>query len=248
MVNLMNKKVLAIVEGEKKEPQLLNRLFDTYMYRKREIVSYGANIYDLYNKLLDFYGEDWEDLDFLLFLREQEKDDGKKTIFDEVYTDIFLVFDFDPQDNRFSTKAIGRMMNYFNDSTSCGRLYINYPMVESCIHITSFDDMSYLSSKVRKDELSNYKKIANEESCCPNITQYNKMTFSQIIRLNLWKIIYMLNIDKDNLSGDLYGILREVLKLQVALWQRESSIYILNTCLLCIYEYNPKMIQWLDRR
>ena len=100
MVNLMNKKILAIVEGEKKEPQLLNRLFDTYMYRKREIVAYGANIYDLYNKLLDFYGEDWEDLDFLLFLREQENDDGKKTIFDEVYTDIFLVFDFDPQDCR----------------------------------------------------------------------------------------------------------------------------------------------------
>ena len=91
MVNLMNEKILAIVEGEKKEPQLLNRLFDTYMYRKREIVAYGANIYDLYNKLLDFYGEDWEDLDFLLFLREQEKDDGKKIIFDEVYTDIFLV-------------------------------------------------------------------------------------------------------------------------------------------------------------
>lgn len=30
MVNSMNKKILAIVEGEKKEPQLLNRLFDTY--------------------------------------------------------------------------------------------------------------------------------------------------------------------------------------------------------------------------
>ena len=48
----MSKKILAIVEGEKKEPQLLNRLFDTYMYRKREIVSYGANIYDLYNSTL----------------------------------------------------------------------------------------------------------------------------------------------------------------------------------------------------
>ena len=71
MVSSMSKKILAIVEGEKKEPQLLNRLFDTYMYKKREIISYGANIYDLYDKLKAFYGENWDDLDFLLFLREQ---------------------------------------------------------------------------------------------------------------------------------------------------------------------------------
>lgn len=51
MVSLMNRKILAIVEGEKKEPQLLNRLFDTYMYKKRQIVSYGANIYDLYERI-----------------------------------------------------------------------------------------------------------------------------------------------------------------------------------------------------
>lgn len=64
MVNLMNRKILAIVEGEKKEPQLLNRLFDTYMYKKRQIVSYGANIYDLYDRIQRYYGEDLEDLDF----------------------------------------------------------------------------------------------------------------------------------------------------------------------------------------
>lgn len=74
------------------------------------------------------------------------------------------------------------------------------------------------------------------------------MTFSQIIRLNLWKIVSILDIDKSNLSSDLYDILREVLKVQVVLWQQESSLYILNTCLLCIYEYNPKMIEWLNRK
>lgn len=48
----------------KKEPQLLNCLFDTYMYKKRQIVSYGANIYDLYERIQRYYGEDLEDLDF----------------------------------------------------------------------------------------------------------------------------------------------------------------------------------------
>lgn len=78
----MSKKILAIVEGEKKEPQLLNRLFDTYRER-RQIVSYGANLYDLYERIRSYYGDDLEDWDFLLFLREQEADEEKKKIFDD---------------------------------------------------------------------------------------------------------------------------------------------------------------------
>lgn len=34
------------------------------MYKKRQIVSYGANIYDLYERIQRYYGEDLEDLDF----------------------------------------------------------------------------------------------------------------------------------------------------------------------------------------
>lgn len=244
----MSKKILAIVEGEKKEPQLLNRLFDTYMYKKREIISYGANIYDLYDKLKAFYGENWDDLDFLLFLREQEPDEHKKDLFDEAYTDIFLIFDFDPQDNRFDKEKICKLMEYFDDSTWHGRLYINYPMVESCIHIRSFEDTSYLLSKVRLENLKNYKKIANEESCCPDITKYNKSIFSHIIQLNLFKIMNMLKLDEGNLSSDLYGILKDVLALQLQVLEEEASFYILNTCLLCMYEYNPKLIAWLNRK
>lgn len=242
----MSKKILAIVEGEKKEPQLLNRLFDTYKER-RQIVSYGANLYDLYERIRSYYGDDLEDWDFLLFLREQEVDEEKKKIFDDRYTDIFLVFDFDPQDNRFSPTAIQTMMTYFNDSTSNGRLYINYPMVESCIHITSFEDDSYLFSYVRLAELGQYKTRANEESCCPDITQYDQKIFSNIIRSNLVKIQRLLKRN-ERPSGDLYDILKTILTLQIDLLQRKAAFYILNTCLFCIYEYNPRMIDWLERK
>lgn len=244
----MNRKILAIVEGEKKEPQLLNRLFDTYMYKKRQIVSYGANIHDLYERIQRYYGEDLEDLDFLLFLREQEPDENKKKIFDDRYTDVYLIFDFDPQDNRFSVKALQQMINYFNDSTSQGRLYINYPMVESCIHIPSFENANYLSSCVCLDELGQYKTRANAESCCPNITQYDKLIFSKIIRFNLDKIKKIACCNETMLVENLYAVLKDVLKIQIHLLRQTTSFYILNTCLLCVYEYNPKMIEWLERK
>ena len=59
MVSLMSKKILAIVEGEKKEPEILRRVFDISGLKQREIVPYKTNIYDLYNlyllHILDFY-------------------------------------------------------------------------------------------------------------------------------------------------------------------------------------------------
>lgn len=50
------------------------------------------------------------------------------------------------------------------------------------------------------------------------------------------------------LVENLYAVLREVLKIQIHLLQQTTSFYIVNTCLLCVYEYNPKMIEWLGRK
>lgn len=40
----MSKNILAIVEGDSKEPELLKKLFDIYNITDREIFSYGATI------------------------------------------------------------------------------------------------------------------------------------------------------------------------------------------------------------
>lgn len=46
----------------------------------------------------------------------------------------------------------------------------------------------------------------------------------------------------------IYDILKTILTLQIDLLQRKAAFYILNTCLFCIYEYNPRMIDWLERK
>lgn len=65
----MSKNILAIVEGDSKEPELLKKLFDIYNITDREIFSYGATIYDLYNKIEKEYGLEYEDIDIVLFLK-----------------------------------------------------------------------------------------------------------------------------------------------------------------------------------
>ena len=104
----MRKKILAIVEGEKKEPEILRRVLDISGLKQREIVSYKANIYDLYDKLYSEYGDTIDEVDIQEFLKEIHPDPESQAILNGNYTDILLIFDFDPQDNRYSSdKLIG---------------------------------------------------------------------------------------------------------------------------------------------
>ena len=127
----MHKKILAIVEGEKKEPEILRRVLDISGLKQREIVSYKANIYDLYDKLYSEYGDTIDEVDIQEFLKEIHPDPESQAILNGNYTDILLIFDFDPQDNRYSSDKLVRLLDIFSESTQMGRLYINYPMVES---------------------------------------------------------------------------------------------------------------------
>lgn len=92
-----NAKILVIVEGEKTDVRLMKHLLRTYgLDKKHAIVSYNTNIYTLYNDM--FRDDDPESYDILQVLKSRESDEYKKRIFDEEYSDILLIFDFDPQD------------------------------------------------------------------------------------------------------------------------------------------------------
>ena len=59
------------------------------------------------------------------------------------YSDIILIFDFDPQDDLFTSKKIEEMLEYFKESSDMGKLYINYPMVESFYHMKTIPDLNF---------------------------------------------------------------------------------------------------------
>ena len=125
MVNLMKtKNVLFIVEGTNDEPhfikQLLSKCYPSYNYK---IYSYEANLHMLASRLGKDYA-DFEDdeLDILLFLKSYEE--SNKEIFNLKYTDVFMIFDFEPQhpDHHFDT--IQKMTRYFNQSDERGKLLL----------------------------------------------------------------------------------------------------------------------------
>ena len=88
-------KILMLVEGSKTDYKLMQHLLDVYgIGENHEIVSYNTNIYVLYNEM--FRDGDPESIDILQSLKEHERDERRKMLFDQKYSDILLVFDLDP--------------------------------------------------------------------------------------------------------------------------------------------------------
>lgn len=144
MNNASVKNVLLIVEGAKREPQLMERMFDSFsLADDHQIVHVKINVHDFLDKLFQEYGCDFEAVDLRSFVAEllPDKDDATELL-ESSFTDTLLIFDLDPQDNRHDFKRLELMQDYYCDSTDMGQLYLSYPSVEA---YRDFDPLKYHS-------------------------------------------------------------------------------------------------------
>ena len=61
-MSLVNRKILVIVEGARKELKLINRLKELFLPQEITITSYGTSLYQLYDKLEEYCEFNFEDL------------------------------------------------------------------------------------------------------------------------------------------------------------------------------------------
>ena len=237
---MSERKILVIVEGAKTDFNLMKRLLKIYgISDNHQIVSYDTNIYTLYNQLPE-NEEEYEDIDLQQILKEREKDERKIALLNERYTDILLIFDLDPQAPDFSPDKIRKMANYFTESTNMGKLYLNYPMVESFYHMKNIPDDDYKNYIVPLEILRKrqYKQLVH--GLCRN-GDYNKFAVSKeecniVIKQNIEKARMLTQKDEDIPDGI------DVLDEQLSLLKNENAVSVLCTCVFYIAEYNPGMI------
>lgn len=232
-------KILILVEGEKTDVNLMTHLLQIYgIDKNHQIVSYNTNIYVLYHKM--FQDNDPDSVDLLQILKEQEKDTEKQKIFDEHYSDILLIFDLDPQDPLFDESKITKMINYFVESSDMGRLYLNYPMVESFYHMKDIPDESYNSYTATLAELivKEYKARVAAENRNHDYRKFavDKNECDIVIKQNIKKALHITK--KEVLSG----ILDDVLSAQLAKLKTENKLFVLCTCAFYISDYNSKLL------
>ena len=236
-------KILVLVEGERRDAELMNHLFTIYGIADRyKIVPYRTAIYELYDSM--FRDKNPADFDILLHLKEREPNNALKQIFDERYAELLLIFDLEPQDHKYSANAIREMANYFTESTDMGKLYINYPMVEAFYHMKDIPDAEYDSCVVLLSELQPkniYKQRVNRENRNRDYKKFaiNKHECSTVIKQNISKAWLITGRKTSTIVPDA----ADILDAQLSSISSENTLSVLCTCAFYIAEYDPKLLE-----
>lgn len=228
----MKNKVLLIVEGEKTEINILgSNTFGllSLVGAECEIVPFKNAIYELYDA---YKKHEYDDL--VSYLRTEKGLIIDDTILSKnAFSAIYLIFDYEPHHQKYSDKKIKEMLSFYNNETENGKLYINYPMVESYYHLTELPDDGYNERRVSLDGLNgrSYKKTVNLCSCIKK----NKFTNIELC------YIVMQNYNKSklitkNFNDEINYI--DILDCQIRQKEETNSIYVLNTLSLLPMDYN----------
>lgn len=144
---------LLIVEGNHEKNKLFWLIFKCFPeinINMDQIWIYGTNIYQLYDDIVKEYGEQWaiekEDIDLPFVISKKQK--MERLQYKEDFTNIILVFDYERHDTHFSEDKINGMQSCFTDATDMGKLYINYPMIESYQHLCKLPDEGYSNRRI----------------------------------------------------------------------------------------------------
>ena len=179
--------ILFVFEGkdDKTYFESIKRLFfpaksDTF------VCTYNSNIYSLYTKLKshDALNEMLE-VDTVSVLKEillEKGDETLKDIREDEVSEIYLFFDYDFQEDsrtlEENNSRLSELLGYFTDETGRGKLYINYPMVESLRYTKELPDNNYWQYTVTRQRCQeeNFKHQVHEFSFYKSNLEYLVLT------------------------------------------------------------------------
>lgn len=250
--------ILFVFEGEDREPNIYKTIEKLFFPRQNEniVCSFGNNLYALYKEMIDLDG----DGDIVSVLKTKLGERGD-TMLQELrssdFSEIFLFFDYDFQHSQLSLDEINQrvdeMLTLFNEETENGKLYINYPMVESIRYTKELPDENYVDYIVSREECNNFKQLAKEFSYYNDFTHIlfrdNEIPSKQryLTIQDNWSFLRHMNVCKANwiVNGrNEIPINKEDIN-QIAIFEGQKqrfvetheSVAILNSFPLFIFDY-----------
>lgn len=155
--------ILFVFEGGKAEPMVFDSIGRLFLSGEELcIVKCRHDLPTLYASLRA------NDYDLLRSLPFEEngiilpKDQRRDTLFSQT----FLFFDYDFQ-NRLGTQRVNDilddMLDFFDDETGNGKLYVNYPMIESLKYTKQLPDCNYWKYIATREECVSHQFKGNAE-------------------------------------------------------------------------------------
>lgn len=196
----MAEHILFVFEGEKTENQIANNLLSFFIKEEGKVVvksAYKTDIYWLYSQII-------EDGDLDIFHLLKEKNDHLKEYSRDIFSQIYLFFDYDGHISTASPEKVETLLTFFNEETDNGKLYISYPMVEAikCYksrdETNNFRDLCYVVPQG-----SSFKQFVDGYVAlqCRDLTCYSQDHWMEILHLNLKKYNWITS-DKFDFSFD----------------------------------------------
>lgn len=225
--------ILFVFEGEKTENQIIDNLKNFYINENVIITcAYCSTIYQVYKEILND-----DDLDtFNLLKNRNQNQELLKDFTREDFAEIYMFFDYDGHDIIADDDKLKELLEFFNEETDKGKLYISYPMIESLKHITDYETFKDL--KVKCKEKINYKNLVSE-TCLNQLkdfTNYKIETWKSVINTHLNKLNYVVY---DNY------IFPSVIISQIEIFNKQlekyievdSTVGVLNSFPVFLYDY-----------
>lgn len=234
------RKILFITEGQNDEVKFINRLFKVCNYLQNyKIYPYKTNLHNLAN-LLVINGEIDDSLDIKQVLKENEKDDDLRKMLSEEFSDIILIFDFEPHQDFPRFELIRKLLLFFDNSTTNGKLYINYPMMQSYRHFDKLPNKDFKNLIITKKDSHKYKSIVGDFSKFQNIEHHSYSLFVSLAYHHLLKLNFILN-NKFELPNK--NFVREWKQVDLFDTQyrnllNNDHIFVINTFILFFIEFN----------
>ncbi|MCI9417652.1 MAG: hypothetical protein HFI82_09660 [Eubacterium sp.] len=170
---------LLIVEGHHEKNKLFWLIFACFPeinINMDEVWIYGTNIYQLYHDIVKEYGDEWakrnDEIDLPFVISKKKFPD--KLRYKDDFINIILVFDYERHDKNFSEEKILEMQSCFVDAADMGKLYINYPMIESYQHLCKLPDDNFANRKipVSLQPGKKYKSLVEQETALRSIIYF----------------------------------------------------------------------------
>ncbi len=187
-----SKNILFVFEGQKSEPLAFTSLQRFFLNEDGRTIIHAVfcgEIYSLYHTLKK--DEDLE-LFYILKGKELNKDSLADLSLKDI-SEVYLFFDHDAHATAADEVKLREMLEFFNEETENGKLYISYPMVEAIKHF--HPDHCFKSLTVEIGKNKQYKAfVAN--NCCnqyKNIQAYSKEQWFTLIKNNLMKASYIVS-------------------------------------------------------
>ena len=205
---------LFIFEGEKTEISFLYSLESKFMGSRNAIKCvFGAEIYQLF-KLM----KKDADLDIVGILKERNPENAEtlKGCNQDSFAGIYLFFDYDAHSPNADDTKIKEMLNFFNNETENGLLYLSYPMAEALRHYKDKETFKDLRAKCKGGNKLSTMNCPNKNSCpyiencmkglhykeivqkdcrsqLTNMNKYDKQIWKELIEVHVCKMNYLVN-------------------------------------------------------